>query len=220
MSKYYSFKTRYSKLSRLWNTTEENKTDSSRIIKKQILSHPLTIIKKTNELILPSEIVYYDLYDFLGTTYKGGGGISPPPASAYIENPPGHWHWKYPVHDFRVPVGEKPEDITGTTSDFWIYRSTIGSIKQTHHFNLFPDWAIQYTKMKHYLYSIEDESEPVFVDDLSIFFRWIKKGIGYDFENYVFFTLPVDQELLLSLSLVIKNKRIMDAIQGKQIQEG
>ena len=219
MSEANSYNTRYSKLSRIWNQVEENKTASSRIIKKQILSYPLTIIKKTNELILPSEIVYYDLYDFIGITYRVGGS-APIPFSAYIESSPEQWHWKYPVYDFRVPVGEKPEDITGTTSDFWIYRSTIGSIKQTHHFNLFPDWAIQYTKMKHYLYSIEDESEPVFVDDLSIFFRWIKKGIGYDFENYVFFTLPVDQELLLSLSLVIKNKRIMDAIQGKQIQEG
>jgi len=214
---FQSFKNNKYKLNKLWNQTTENEVNSDRINKEEINVHPVTIIKKTRELILDFDTMYYDLYDFLGITYQGGGS-SPQPESAYIEDRPNHWYFKYPSHSFKVPQGEKPEDITGTSAEDWNYVKTIGSIKQTYHFELFPDWAIPYIKIKTYIYSIDDIGIPVEIEDLSTFHRWIKKEPGYDFEFHGFFTLPEEQELLLQVSLVGLNKGVMNAIQGNQIQ--
>lgn len=217
MGIFNSFKTNKNKISKLWNKAETNKINSERIEKQQVISYPVNIIKKTTEINLSFETVYYDLYDWLGITSQYGGS-APEPESAYTKVPDRDiWFFKYPVQDFRVPQGEKPWNITGTSSENWEYKKTIGNIKQSYHFDLFPDWAIQYAKIKSYVYSEDDEGTPVVVEDLSIFHRWIKKENGYDFEFYGFFTLPEEQELLLYVSLVMLNRRVMDAIQGKQI---
>ena len=218
MSSFNFFKASKNKLYKIWLATEENRIKAEKLEKKQITELSKTTIKKTTEIDLGFKTIYYDLYDWKGITSQYGGS-APTPESAYHKSfDRNNWFFKYPTYNFRVLQGEKPWNVVaGTSPGQWEYQSTIGNVKQTYHFDLFPDWAIPYAKLKSYAYSENNAGTPVLVDDLYTFHRWIKKEPGYDFEFYGIFTMPEEQQLFLYVSLVMMNRRVMNVIQNKKI---
>lgn len=209
MTDYNTFNHKNSKLNELYSNVQRYKAQVPELTKPKPVEHPITYLKKNRKVEIPTTPVYYDLYNWLGTTYASGGGDSPEPASAYDFD--GGYVFKYPVFDFRVPKGSTPMDIViGSTEEQWEYSSSIAIINSSVFLRDVDETLLNFIKVKSYLYN--DNDEPASCDDFSEIYRWHKDINGYTFYYNAFFSVDQDEpQLLIKAELILMSPHDYDA---------
>lgn len=190
--------------------TIENKID---FLKLSNLSNTATNnFENFNVSTLVHVPILYDLYNFTGVTYTNNPAHAVPvnlydfDGVAYTFN--------LPVYGYRVPYGENPTTITGTSS--WDFLTTINIIRTKIIYLNLPDSYIRKTRIVSYLYTDDNTPIPslkILVDpineiftDFSYFYRWLKVTDGYLLDFYSFFPYFLSVEVKLKTNVYFLNK--------------
>jgi len=217
----YSFA--HEKINKLLNDAKRNEDRIDKLSIESQKKITTSYIKRLNKGSIDTTPVYYDLYNFLGTTYATGT-TSPTPASAYIASLISgsiySYTFKYPVYGFAVPDYLTPEDITDGATP-WEFQTKIAVIKTIVELPNLSEWMLDGTKIISYLYnedgSVVTDLKFIYLEsgqnldeqsvDFSTFHRWIKTENGFNLEYNAIYPIPENHDLSLVANLYMYNPK-------------
>ena len=198
---------------------DDNQSNITNLVDVSYLKRSSSFIKALNKISIDTTLTYYDLYNFLGTTYTSGS-TPPTPVSAYTGNATDGWTFKYPIYGFRTLLNQTPESLTDNAGP-WEFQTTIALVQTNTQFIYMPEWAFDGCKVISYLYNtdgtiVEDlkftllesgqNQDEIYVD-FTTFHKWAKLENGYELHFFAMFPIPENEDIKLNTYLYIYNPK-------------